>query len=263
MNTHVFKLPSGVECEVKELIGKHQRILTEQKNKNIAENLNEVLADVLVRVGTVKHITLEFVLNMTASDRKKCLVEARQFSMDHEPVFEFDYEYIDEDGNTKNFPQSVDISDGFPTKPLQVISGDTVMDADYKEYADIVKTHEIVLPRSGSKVRFTLLDGNGELLAQRTSKNKLSSHTALQMLNPQILQESNKGGDPVWIQLNLDNLSLKDIAYLRSSAKEMQGSVDTEIRFENPRADFDNSAEKYITVDLLGVVDFFFPSGTI
>ena len=262
MSTHVFKLPSGVECEVKEFTGKHQRLLTEQKNKNIAENLNEVLADVLVRVGSVKNVTLEFVLNMLACDRKKALVEARQFSMDDEPKFEFDYEYVDSNGESQVSHQSVDISDGFPFKPLLVLTDDSFKEADYKEYKDIEKVYELTLPRSQSKVRFTLLDGIGEQIGARTPKSKMSSHTALKMMRPEILVEK-KDTEPTWIQLNLDNLSLKDITYLRTSIKEIQGTVDTELKFEHPEHEDKPLEEKYVTVDLLGVLDFFFPSGTI
>lgn len=63
MNTHIFKVPSGVEFEVTELTGKQQRILTEQSNKPHTEKLAEMLASVLVRVGKLHFTSQYFILN--------------------------------------------------------------------------------------------------------------------------------------------------------------------------------------------------------
>jgi len=112
MNTHVFKLTSGIECEVKEFVGKHQRILTEGKGK-FSDKLNTALADAIIRVGSVKVIDLKFVENMLASDRRRALTEIRQFTMGDEDLFNFDYEYEDEDGNPQVMHQEVDVSGGF------------------------------------------------------------------------------------------------------------------------------------------------------
>lgn len=265
METHVFKLTSGVECEVKEFTGKHQRLLTEKKGKKtFSDKLNEVLADVLVRVGSNRNITVGFVEEMLSSDRRKALVETRQFTMDDEPVFEFNYEYVDSDGNKQSLPQEVDLSEGFPSTPLQVIDGDTVKDADYKEYDEIVKLIEFVLPRSGKKCRITLLDGKGEKVAEAFKKSQLSSHTPIKMRNAQVFQESKEPGkDGVWIQADLDKMGWKDLKYIRSTIKEMEGSVDTEIQFEHPEAEDKEDKDKFVIVDLLSEMSFFFPSGAI
>lgn len=266
MNTHVFKLPSGVECEVQEFIGKHQRILTEQKNKNMAENLNLVLADIIIRVGSENKIDLEFIMGMLACDRKMALVEARQFTLDDDDEFEFSYDYIDSNGDSQESKQAVDLSEGFPHKKLQVIieEGDsvTVQDADYKEYSDIIKEVEFTLPRSGKLVRINLLDGYGERAGALTSKKNMSSHTALLMRNP-CENHPTDNKEKHFIKINLDQLSLKDIAYLRSTIKELEGSVDTEVKFEHPDAENLSKDERYVSIDLLGVIDFFFPSGAI
>ena len=56
--THTFKLTSGVEAEVRELTGKHQRILTQiKKGQSHSDRLNLMLADVLVPVSYT-HLTL-------------------------------------------------------------------------------------------------------------------------------------------------------------------------------------------------------------
>ena len=269
MQTHVFTLPSGVECEVKDLTGKHQRILTEQKNKKLGENLNEVLADCIVRVGEEKNITLEFIEKMLAADRKKALVEIRQFTFDYEPVFKFKYEYLSgENGNEQKKEQEMEIAlskqetdeegqtktviKGFPTKPYY---------KQWKEYKDIEKEVIITLKKSGKEVVYRMLDGQGEQVGMMTKKAERSTHTALRMRFPREFVTTSSGKTP--IQLDLDKLPLKDIEQLRASIKEHEGQVDTEFRFMHPEAELKDSSEKEVIVDILSVLAFFFPSEAI
>lgn len=262
MNTHIFKLPSGVECEVKEMTGKHQRILTEQKSKKLGENLNELLADVIVRVGTNKSIDLAFVKEMLACDRKKALTEVRQFTMDFDPVFKFTYDYTDQLGTKQKHPLEIDLSEGFPTTTLKVDDGKgNLVDAAYKEYDEIQRDIKVKLPRSGKEVVYNLLDGRGEQVGVNTSKNSRSSHTAILMRSPREFHKT--ANDSVPVQLNLDNLSIKDLEFLRSHIKEREGQVDTEIMFEHPEAETKPASEKEVVVDVLGVLAFFFPSEAI
>lgn len=262
MNTHIFKLPSGVECEVKEMTGKHQRILTEQKNKKMGDNLNELLADVIVRVGTNASIDLDFVKSMLACDRKKALTEVRQFTMDFDPVFKFTYDYTDQNGAKQKHPLEIDLSGGFPTTTVKVENKEGVLvDADFKEYADITREVKVTLPKSGKQVVFNLLDGKGEQIGVSTAKNARSSHTSILMRNPREFHKT--ANDTVPVQLNLDNLAIKDLEFLRKSIKEREGQVDTEIMFEHPEAESKPANEREVVVDVLGVLAFFFPSEAI
>jgi hypothetical protein len=261
METHIFKLLSGVECEVRELTGKHQRILTEQKNKNLNDNLNNLLTDVIVRVGSKRNVDLQFVKKMLACDRKKILVEVRQFTMGFDPKLEFTYDYVDVNNSHKKHPVFVDLSSGFEEKPLFVKGeDDTLIPASYIEYDSIQREIEVVLP-SGKKVGFYLLDGVGEELATNISKNSMSSHTALLMRRP---YEFHQGPtDIIPINLNLDSLKYKDIEFLRTTIKQYEGRINTELSFEHPEAHLKPQNEKNIIVDLLGITAFFFPSEAI
>ncbi len=260
-HTHVFKLTSGVECEVREMTGKHQRILTEQKNKKIGENLNEVIEDVLVRVGSVTTIDSKFVENLLASDRKKILTECRQFTMDFDPEFKFTYDYIAKDKSKQKFELAIDLKDGFPSRNLMVEQEGELVEASYSEYSEINKKVTLVLPKSGKQIQWTILDGLGEMTGAATSKAERSSHTALKMRNPVELVKTDAGFTP--IQINLDTLSFKDIEAIRSSIKKIEGNVDTEIQFEHPEAELKPASEKMVTVDVLSVLAFFFPSEAI
>lgn len=268
MNTHKFMLPSGIECEVSELLGKHQRILTEQKNKKNGENLNEMIADVIVRIGTQTKNQLkdelgtDWVKHLLSCDRKKILVEVRQFSNDYDPSFKFTYKYQSErDGLSKEEEMEADLSQGFPEKKVMMEEGDTLVEAKYETYSQIQKKFKLKLPKSGTLVEFTMLDGFGEELALKTSKNDRSSHTALAIRKPVYFDETEN--DVIPIQLNLDKLSLKDIESLRGKIKEVEGQVDTEIVFPHPEAELKPRNEQQIVVDLTNELAFFFPSEAI
>ena len=250
--TEVFTLPSGVECEITELSGKEQRLLTEQKHKKLGDNLNEVILSILVRLGSVKVFTIEDVKNLLSEDRKLILWKARRFAID-EAVFKFGWDYISRDSQ-KNIthPLEVELDADFEVKPY----------ADqWDEYTAINKNVELVLTRTGKRVRFTMLDGNGEQSGALTKKDERSSHTPLLMRNPVEFMKTT--GDEIPVKINLDKLPLMDIEQLRTAIKNAEGKVPTELRFEHPEAEYMSQAEKMVVLDLLGQLAFFFPSGAI
>lgn len=278
MKTHKFNLVSGPECEVKELTGKHQRLLTEQKNKKIGENLSEVLEDVVVRIGSQTTFEKDFFgKKMLAADKKKILTEVRQFSNDNDPTFVFKFEYRTEDGVDAEYEHEVDLSGGFPETPYKAVGMVNVAAegeepnmvagmvawtvAEYEE-VEKYRNYRTKLPRSGETVELRLLDGFGETLGAMTKKDQRSSHTPIMMRSPRIVTITDKK-EELLIVCNLDRLAIKDIEHLRTVIKAHEGRVDTEIRFEHPEADNKPHNEKLIDIDLTGQLAFFFPSEAI
>lgn len=263
-NTHVFTLPSGVECEVEELTGKQQKILTEQNNKPHNEKLAEMLASVIVRLGSSFKPDTKFVQDeMLACDVKYALTEVRQFSLDFEDKFGFTHTYRDADGVKQEAEIEEYIPEGkFPFTTVKKLEGDELVDSNCSEYSDIEKDVIVVLPRSQKKVRFTMLDGRGTALGSKTKKTDRSSHTTILMRRPVYFEESSKGNE-VPIQLNLDTLSLKDIEFLRSQIKKYEGQVDTEIMVERPDSETRSPNDREMVVDVLSVTSFFYPSEAI
>lgn len=276
MQTHSFILPSGVACEGTAFTGKQQRILTEQGSKKFGEQLNEALASMLTRVGDVSNITPEFVKKMLAADRKKALAELRQFSMDFDRWFLFNYEYVDANDEKQVLPMQIDLYKGeivdnkteneeeeqpvdkfpFPVTPYA---------KQYKTYDEIYanRTISITLNKSGKNVIWDLLDGSGEELAIKTPKSQRSSHTAITARNPREIIKARSEKTDIPLKLDLDSLPLKDIEQLRMSIKENEGRVDTELMFRHPEAESKPAHEKDVKVDLLNVLAFFFPSEEI
>lgn len=251
--THVFTLPSGVECEHTELTGKEQRLLTEQKGKKMGEQLNDVIESIVKRIGSNHTVTAETVKSLLSEDRKAILWQARRESVSGDE-FMFNWDYIDTDKKQQNKTMKVALVDeSFAWKPyLQQAT----------EYEQINKHVEITLAKSGKVVRFTLLDGVGESVGSATKKDERSSHTAIYMRNPvEYMQGASEKNIPV--RLNLDKLPLTDIEQLRLAIKEHEGKVPTEIRFEHPDADYKLQHEKNVVIDLLSQLAFFFPSEAI
>jgi len=257
--THVFNLLSGVECEVKELTGKHQKMLT-AGSKDFEKKLSAMLSDVIVRIGDERQIDEEFIKGMLSCDKKKALVEIRQFSLGFEETFSFTYDYRDLDNTKQTHEVNVHLEDGnFPSRTVKREGEEGLVDADYTDYADVLENKDkfITLPRSGKEVRFTMLDGRGEAIGSAAKKADRSSHTLLKMRRPVYFHKKEGGNEAVPIQLDLDELSYMDIEHLRKEIKLHEGFVDTEIVFEHPNSEL---GEDDLREDVLGITAFFFPS---
>ena len=265
MKTHTFTLPSGIECEVKPLLGIHQRWLTED-GAEILPTLQRILADVVVRLGTETKITPAVIEKLPSVDRKKALVEIRQFTVGFKDTFLFEYQYKSKSGNKETIEMELDLSGGFNEVPMKIVRGEgdnkEVVESPYKEVTDIEREHSIVLPMSEKKITFCVLDGVGESIGMNTPKKNRSSHTSLYMRQPRE-ETKTKAGDPILVKLDLDKLPLTDLEYLRATIKDMEGSIDTEYLFEHPEAELKPAGEKEVVVDLISTKAFFFPSQAI
>lgn len=261
MRTHTFKLTCGVECEIKELTGKEQRLLTEQ-GKKLGVGFDNMLKSIIVRIGSETAIGDDIISRLLAPDRKLILFEARQFSLDNEPMFKFDYPYTTRSGVKATHELEIDVSEGVPTKPLMVNDGNGgLMEAAYKEYSEIEMHDTFQLPKSGKRVVWTLLNGAGERSLLTIKKEERSSHSMLKARNVREYVASKNG--EVLVSCDLDSLGLKDIEALRTRISKVEASVDTSLIFEHPEAEYKRGEEKEVTVDMTATVAFFFPSGAI
>ena len=256
MENYVFKLPSGVECEISELYGKHQRLLTEDNKVSHQDKLNEVLRDIVVRIGSNTTISKEFIGKLLAGDKKAILVTVRQFTLDFLPEFIFNFKYINSDGEKKFEPIVINTGDGnFNTHKMMVEKDSKLIEANFTDYEEVIEHKKVtlILPKSKKEVQFTMLDGLGEKIGSATPKNKISTHTPIYMRQPVEFF----GDNHTPMKLNLDKLPYKDIEFLRKSIKDREPEVDTVVMFEHP------DTGKMVERDILGMVAFFFPSEAI
>ncbi len=265
-STHKFTLPSGRMCEVREMTGKHQKILTEKKSGNYADKLNIILADIIVRVGDETDINEGFVTDMLSVDRKAALVQCRHFSLGFPETFKFTYTFKGEFTLRDVDPETGDVKKTtyheikeeieVPTPEFKITPYPGSAEWPAGAYKDIDRKRTIILPRSEKKVVFTLMDGRAE--ARAVGLTDTNSHTQLQLRTPVYMHKGANAEVP--IQLDLDDLSLMDIEALRKAITDAEGDIDTGIPLVHPHKDL--VEEKFATVrlDLIQEVSFFFPS---
>ena len=256
MITHSVTLLSGVTAEFKEFTGKHQEILSKNNKVPMNQRLDEILADIVVRVGSVHKPDITFIKSMLSADKKKLLVSARMESLDHEPTFNFDFEY-EENGETKKLPLEVPLLTTDAEGNEVVGFKESTYKFSFTEYSDVLsaKKVRVNLPKSGKVAEYTLLDGFGE---SRIPKNEedLSANTPLLMRNVCIIEKKESGAE-MPIQADLRALPIKDLEAIRASIRENEAKIDTEVRFTHP------ATGKPVVVDMLNTIAFFFPSQAI
>lgn len=263
----VIKLNSGVEAGIKEMVGKHQRILTKTDGRSMTSKLDEILLDCIVYLGDTKALSIQDIQNMLTCDKEKALIEIRHLTMGADEPFEFTFEYLSEKTKKKekyHLKVEFDPEDedkGFPVTLVKRYNKKAeLVTANYKNYSDIQKDFEFEMKSSGKIVKFSMLDGNGEKRGEQIKKNDRSSHSPLIMRNPRELRENKTSDGKVtktYISLNLDKTSFKDLKQLREEIYKVEGRVDKELAFNHPET------HEAVYQDILGTVAFFFPSEKI
>lgn len=256
-----FTLPSGFKATITHMVGRHQRLLTENDGTDFSSRLNQITMDILLKLGDETNITLELVQSLLSEDRKAILVEARQFTVLDPTVFEFEFEFkgaytlTDEDGGTHHYTEcreqlSIPVPE-FPVKPYA--------DAEAWQalpYKDIPKRYKVVMPKSGKTACWDLSTVKTEAAAS-SGKKIASSHLQLEMRKTSYLGGPNEDTP---ILLDLDKAHLADIETIRKDIKEKEARVDTLVVLQHPQMDKVSEEYKYVTVDLLTQPAFFFPS---
>lgn len=266
--THVFKNLSGIEYEVGCMLGKHQRLISQKNNGISAGSLEKILADLIVRVGseTIKHYReeerIQFVKKLPSQDRIKALFEIQQFTNDFSKEFTFIYTYESQAEGSKGVIKEEEIEVSF-----ERVTNETPYPQQATELKDFVWEHEGIFPVSGEKYGFRISDGNAE--AEAGNDKNPSSHTPILMHYPKRLRTKNKQGqdlaEPIWIKIgsdDLDKMPIKDIEHLRRDIYGQEARYNTRIAFDHPEANLLPPGERRITIDIMQIPAFYFPSGT-
>lgn len=289
MQSNKTVLTCGLVAITGALLGKHQRILSESRGDFYA-GLEEVLASLTYKLGDKDLTTLspeerkEIFAKMPSFEKRKLLVDIRQASLGNDPYFDFDFTYKSERKETKDKEITTTINcmfdEGFPFKPTcrftpDILEGKTsireikealnnLTPVNYSTVDEMIagKKVDVVLPNSKMKISFTMLDAGGEAIIRKVTANTVTSHTPLLARNPIYYDEET--GTPIRMLSNdLDKLTYLDIETLRAVIKAVEGRVDTEYKFTHPEADLKPDASKYVVIDVLSEIGFFFPSGAL
>lgn len=292
--THSFKVASGIEAEISQLTGVEQDILTSQKSQSAEVRNLSMLASILKRVGEFDLTTMSdeermtFIKSMPSCDKKAVLCEARAFSNDFDPIYDFNYEYqsVDAEKGKQVYPQTITLGGGsFPIRPIKEFDEKMLLDKDnkplkklrdieavlrrlqpkvFENYKQVLDNKFIyaTLPNTNVKIRMRMLDSVGESIGAAVKKEQRSSHTTLLMRN--VCYQAENGNTYISFQhSDLNKLPINDLEFMRLLRNYVEGNVDSEIQFEHPEAELKAPHEKIVTLDLLSEISFFFPSGTI
>lgn len=280
--THVFVLPSGVEMEVRALLGKDQGTITKKDTIGDIDPFNQMLADCIVRLGdkTSASITRKDVENMLINDRKYALVELRQFSLRYKEVFKFNYEWpLDKNGNKEvQAYEAIFTRENFPMTPYiwvreaiekmstedqqALIDNKRYFPVLFESYAEMLQKNAIqtfVTEDGVATIEWEVGSCKHELLFVKADKSIQDINMPIRMRNPQVvLTNVNDKNDKVRTSWNFDNFELYDVEQFRMKMRETEGYIDTFLTIEHQK-----NPAKTVRVDLVSTVDFFFPSQAI
>lgn len=192
-------LPSGLPCEVREMTGIEEEILTNPRLMRSGDGLNQVLRNCLVRLGEQEEVTLQDVLDLLAGDRLYLLVKLRQVSLGDE----------------------VTLALTCPNPSCRATSRATVNLEDLPVTAyPSERAFSCTLPGSGQTVSFVHLDGHKE---QRLAALPDATITQAMLIRLTAID----GQAPT--KKTLTEMSLKDRQALRQAMLAKDGGIDTTV----------------------------------
>lgn len=175
------------------------------------------------------------------------------YESQYEPhIFSFNYTWKDKDdlGNLVEVPFKYEMPIHFHDFEFKAPAVKS-----HKLLSDEEKNNELVLPISGEKVRWSMLDIKMENIMRNSIKpESFHVNTPIILRNP-VRLEPKQGGGVIPIKLNTSKMELIDIEELRKDIFTKEGKADTSITIQHPEKDITTK------VDILKVVTFFIPSG--
>lgn len=264
LRTHKFVLPSGVECEVRNMKGSDYDTITNPKLIKNNSQFDQLVKDILVRIGDKEPpFRAEFINNMLSNDRKLILLECRQHTMHFEKEFVFKYEWplVGQDRDVQEYTVNF-TREGFPVVPYSWVREHE----DYKKgepwpvlfdsYDQVMekKAVDVTLP-GGDKVTFDIMDGNAENRLSSMDEGSITINAMLTARNVRQLIKMSVENKPVWSSFNFRDADAYDLEFLRKKIAETEGSVNTFLNIQNQKDE-----RRQVRVDLLQTQSFFFPS---
>jgi len=192
-------LPSGLTCDIRELTGVEEELLTNPRLMRSGDGLNQVLRNCLVRLGEKDEVSVQDVLDLLAGDRLYLLVKLRQVSLGDE----------------------VTLALTCPNPTCRAASRVTV---NIEELPVTVYPSEreftCTLPDSGQTVSFVHLDGHKEQRLAALSEANITQAMLIRITAVDGQAPSKK---------TLTEMSLKDRQALRQAMLASDGGIDTTV----------------------------------
>jgi hypothetical protein len=194
-----FTLPSGLTCELRELTGAEEELLTNPRLMRSGDGLTQVMRACLVRLGEKDDPTPTNVLDLLAGDRLFILVKLRQISLGDEVALSLTCPNPNCRATTRVVVNLADL----PVTP-------------YPETREGTCT----LPGSGTVVTFVPLDGHKE--------KRLAALSEASLAQAMLMRISAVDGQPP-TKRTLADLPLRDVQALRQAMLAADGGLDTTV----------------------------------
>ena len=274
---HSFVLPSGVLMKVRALNGGDQGTITKQDTIGKIDTFNQMLADCTLQLGSKTTVTKNDIERMLVNDRKYALVELRQFSLRYKEEFNFNYEWPITGGKKENQAYSVVFSrESFDIIPfswtrkfIESLSEEELKELEkskkhypeiYNDYEDMLRANleQTFITEEGLQIRWKLLDCLQETKFQDVSSSLKDVNLPILMRDPKVVLKSATDSKETLTSWDIRRADIIDIEAFRTEMRNVEGFIDTFLTIQNQ-----TNASKNARVDLLGTVDFFFPSQAI
>lgn len=235
--TDEIELPSGGKATVKEMTGHEQRSFVNRAKLTNGTAVQELIANCC---DTFKGQPLpedpqertKFIQNMLAGDRQALVFAIRRFSLGSN--FQFNTE-CPECRAKSDWEVDLSNKEEFGCHPYP-----------HGEERKVEYTSKIV---ENLRIRFTLLDGNAEMVIMR-KRNDIDLLTDLELRVPEAWDGEK------WVRIQLNKMRDALISEMRRTVKGLEGYVDTKTKVTCP------ACSQEVEFDLLQVPDFMIPSLT-
>ncbi len=194
---HTFKLPSGIEADLKEMTGAEEELLTNQRLIRTGDAVNQVLKNCVLRLGENSKPGSKDVLDLLSGDRLFILVKLRDISLGNEVDLEL-------------------VCPNAACRETNLIS----VNLDELKVTPYGKDREFAfkLPGAGKKVKFTHLDGNME--------KRLASLKEPTITSAMLMRIIEIDGKPPTRKV-MSEMALRDRSALRQEMARVDAGIDT------------------------------------
>lgn len=238
LDTLKITLPSGRPCEIREMTGRDEKILTNRADIMNGSSLNKMLASVVVSLDgepmpkdAAKRE--ELMLDMLSGDRGYLILQVRMLSYGDEMIFNWKCPKC---GATA----------GYKLNFREMLNDGTLKIHPYREDMPLV-----VETRAGT-AELNYMTGRSEAwLIQQHQKGKEFDTLTLAMAAVSSLN----GKKPT--RADMEELPVRDITAIRKAASELHGGLDGDVELDCPKCGESS------TVDISRIPDFFIPLVTM
>lgn len=253
--TFTFTAPSGHEYTIREQNGQDEEILTKASDVRNFMNLSKFLQAILIKSSRKEgKLTLDEVMALPLLDRYTILFQARIFSLGNN--LEIPYKWPTENGGEETLLYDQDLSEYLlPYGEIPHMSEEEVLEV-FNSHPDAIPMYPypgqekdiVITLKTGKKLKFDLLDGNGERAAMKLTEDENTRNAEF------IVRNLHLEVDGKWDRVrNFSLFTRKEMAEMRKLIHAADPNFAGTTKLTHPRT---GEVVDYL---LLATTNFFFP----